>query len=459
MASSKPQPSFARSVRTIRILSVFAVSLGGVVLLALLLLLNSGKMYAQQATTAPGITGETDDPGIRGGHEAVPGAWPWQAALVYSYAENAQAGQLCGGTLIAPEWVLTAAHCVEYRTPDAIDVVLGRHQLSTDEGERIALADIFIYPDYYSPFVSGDLALLRLQKPSTQTVVTLDVITDTVAEERSLNATVVGWGVTDNSWNASDVLRQVTLPLVPLETCRSAYYESIADEMLCAGYRKGAKSACYGDSGGPLLIPKNDGWVQVGIVSWGRGDCYGYENYNVYTRVASFTQWIQDCIANSPNSVCAAVDTYEPDDDAASATVIATNGVSQTHNFDRLEDTDWMQFEAQGGQEYLIETFGLGENSDTILWLYAANGVTALAYNDDVYPDKLRSSFVRWSAPADGLYYLQVDNHWYGKRSKTEYNIRIYSVTQEVFLPLLYDRNWITPVEVPAEIAPPVAVQ
>ncbi|MEZ4614965.1 MAG: trypsin-like serine protease [Caldilineaceae bacterium] len=409
-----------------------------------------GKMplYAQIGPSS------VDEPDIRGGHESEPDAWPWQVALVYSYSDDAYYGQFCGGTLIAPEWVLTAAHCVEYTYADSIHVVLGRHQLSAnDEGERVAVSDIVVYPDYVSAFDGGDLALLRLSEPSTRTVVAFDTNTVDLVEERSLNATVSGWGATDALGSGSDVLREVVLPFVSLETCRAAYYfDDIADEMVCAGYAKGAKSACYGDSGGPLVIPRAEapGWTQVGIVSWGRGSCSGFNNYNVYTRVASYSDWIQSCLSGAPGSHCVTGDSYEPDNDVASATLISTDGISQTHNFEGLEDSDWLKFEAKAGTQYWIDTFDLGEDSDTILWIYAADGVTALAYNDDDIPYNGARSVIFWTAPADDTYYIQVDNHWQGQQSGTEYSVRVVTVTDELYLPTVYDNHqWAVAVEVP----------
>jgi len=423
---------------------------------------------AQDAATPPAppatpeapallLPASVDEPEIRGGHEATPGAWPWQVALVYRYAESAYSGQFCGGTLVGSEWVLTAAHCVDDSSASSIDVVLGQHKLSVDDGERISVTDIILSPDYVNPFIGADLALLHLGRPSSQTVVTLDAPAVTVPEERSLNATVVGWGATDEDFDGSDVLRQVALPLVSLDTCRAAYYyDTIADEMLCAGYTKGAKSACYGDSGGPLLIPDETtkGWTQVGIVSWGRGGCSGFNNYNVYTRVASYSEWIQSCLSNSPDSACVTGDKYEPDNDLASATLITTDGLTQTHNFDRLEDTDWLKFEAKAGVIYWIETLNLGDNSDTILWLYGEDGVTALAYNDDEYPYHRQRSLLFWEAPADGVYYLAVDNHWQYRRAETEYDIRVIAINTQIFLSNIHVTHSVpvateSPVELP----------
>jgi secreted trypsin-like serine protease len=410
---------------------------------------------AEQAP-APVAPAAVDEPDVRGGHEATPGAWPWQAALIYSYSDNAYSGQFCGGSLVATEWVLTAAHCVEYSSASSIDVILGRHQLSLEDGERISVTDIIVYPDYISPFIGGDLALLRLGRPSTQTVVALDTVATPLVEDRSLNATVVGWGATDDYLVGSDVLRQVELPFVSLDTCRAAYfYDEIADEMVCAGYSKGAKSACYGDSGGPLLIPSADtpGWTQVGIVSWGRGGCSGFNNYNVYTRVNSYVDWIQQCITGTPGSLCVQADAYEPDNDITAATLITTDGISQTHNFDSIDDRDWLKFEAEANALYWIETLDLGANSDTILWVYAADGVTAVAYNDDEYPYNARRSLIFWQAPTSGPYYIEVDNHWPGQRAETQYSVRIMAVDSQQYLPNVnMNHAW------PAVTATPTAI-
>lgn len=398
-----------------------------------------------------------DGPDIRGGRESTPGAWPWQAALVYSGYENAYAGQFCGGSLIDAEWILTAAHCVVSYSATSVEVVLGRHQLSLDDGERISVTDIVVYPDYYSAFDGGDLALLRLSRPSTHTVVMLDTNTTDLVEERSINGTVIGWGASDENYYGSDVLREVALPFVSLETCRDAYYyygeEAIPDAMVCAGYAKGAKSACYGDSGGPLMIPNDSevGWTQVGIVSWGRGGCSGYENYNVYTRVSTYTTWINDCIA-MPETNCLQIDQFEPDDTPATATVISTDGISQTHNFHGPEDRDWLKFEAKADTLYWIETSGIGLRSDTILWIYAADGVTALAYNDD-NSEAEQSSKILWQAPADGTYYIEVDNHWQSIASATEYRIMVMPVAAQIYLPEI-NYFYYRPITIPGEQAP-----
>jgi len=102
-------------------------------------------------------------------------------------------------------------------------------------------------------------------------------------------------------------------------------------------------------------------------------------------------------------------DAYETDDTPASATLIATNGITQTHNIHVAGDEDWFRFAATGGVTYTIQTGDLAPGADTYLYLYDTDGATLLASNDD-YGGSLTSQ-IDWQAPADGTYYLMV-KHW-----------------------------------------------
>jgi hypothetical protein len=107
-------------------------------------------------------------PEIVGGEEAPVGAWPWQAALVAD-PNRVQATQFCGGSLIEPDWVLTAAHCVEWWNEGTLYVVLGRHRLSSNDGVVVPVSEIIVHNDYDSNLSDYDIALLRLATPSPQT--------------------------------------------------------------------------------------------------------------------------------------------------------------------------------------------------------------------------------------------------------------------------------------------------
>jgi secreted trypsin-like serine protease len=241
---------------------------------------------------------ETNTPDIIGGEEAVPGAWPWMAALVTASEPNAYNGQFCGGALIAPEWVLTAAHCFNSDDPTQVDVVLGRHTLSSNEGQRHSVAQIILHPDYDEITNDSDMALLRLATPSSQQVVPLVRPATASLANPGVNATVTGWGNMDPDGGANfpDALQQVTLPIVSNEICNSpsSYNGSITANMLCAGFAAGGQDSCQGDSGGPLVVPNPNasGWAQAGVVSFGIG-CAQPNFYGVYARVSMFHTWVE----------------------------------------------------------------------------------------------------------------------------------------------------------------------
>ncbi|MEZ4862882.1 MAG: serine protease [Caldilineaceae bacterium] len=401
---------------------------------------------------------------IIGGEEAAPGAWPWQVALVNASVTNAYDGQFCGGSLIAPEWVLTAGHCVEGALPLLINVVTGRHRLSSAEGERIPVAQIIVHRDFDYYNLDSDLALLRLARPSTQQPISLNAPEDSKLEAQAAPATVIGWGIADPYYEPSDTLHQVVIPLVKPADCTavSDYTGWVKPTMLCAGFDFDAettKSPCYGDSGGPLMVrnSQDDGWAQLGIVSWGYG-CYGY---GVFTRVSRFKSWINGCLTDFTTAACQGSglkgDAAEPDNFAQTEPQFQlVDSVGQEHNIHRPNDDDWTYIDAIAGHTYIIETYDLGKGGDTILWLYATDGFSILAWNDDAtnlsqlsYDEYIegiqtgmmpqwRASRITWNAPADGVYYVQA-NHYsgYATGPRTQYNIRLVTLGNQVYLPII----------------------
>ncbi|MDM8564711.1 serine protease [Candidatus Halobeggiatoa sp. HSG11] len=232
---------------------------------------------------------------------------PWMAALINTGREPSKNSIYCGGTLIDPYWVLTAAHCTKHETADDIQVVLGRQSLSAkNTGEIIGVEEIIVHSEYEyyddeDPI--ADIALLRLKKKSNQDIVPLADI-DTIKVGNF--ASVMGWGQThkDNRSSYSDSLQHTSIPIISNEICSKSYPNSVADSMLCAGYKAGGTDGCSGDSGGPLLIKHNGEWQQIGIMSWGEG-CALPEYYGVYTRITSFLDFIQTNIKKPCDTLAA----------------------------------------------------------------------------------------------------------------------------------------------------------
>lgn len=276
---------------------IFTISM-----LSLLLLLSTAyyyRVHAQEPEPAPTPTPTVEPavkPPIVGGNEATPGEWPWQVRVLPSI-------YLCGGSLIDPEWVLTAAHCVvddfgDPYSPAEITLILGEHNTSISEpSEQLPGVSQVIVHENYNAFTSNnDIALLKLDSPATLNarVAVVDLAPDSIIAAGTL-ATVTGWGTLSSGGFPSSTLQEVEVPVISNATCNAPdyYNESVTANMLCAGYAQGGKDSCQGDSGGPLVIENGaGGWKLIGVVSWGIG-CAGPKQPGVYTRVSKYIGWIQ----------------------------------------------------------------------------------------------------------------------------------------------------------------------
>jgi secreted trypsin-like serine protease len=235
---------------------------------------------------------------IIGGTAAQNGEFPWMAALL----STTDGSQFCGGSLIAAEWVLTAGHCFfEQQTQSTfaadVQVLLGTLDVSDNSGSLHSVSEIRLP----AGFVNGtnDIALLRLTTPADLNDPAIDLLPlidpgdETTLAAPGVRATVAGWGATNpDGSTASDVLLHVEVPIVSKETCNPGGLDpEIDNNLLCAGGEAGSDS-CSGDSGGPLFIATNGGFVQAGIVHAGPQICAQSNQYGLYTRVALFRTWI-----------------------------------------------------------------------------------------------------------------------------------------------------------------------
>ncbi|WP_444998070.1 trypsin-like serine protease [Aliikangiella sp. IMCC44359] len=217
------------------------------------------------------------DKKIVNGVETQPGSRTYQAMLV----RNGR--QWCGGTLIADNWILTAAHCVDNASTSTLTVRLNSHTVNS--GTTHSVSKIVLHPQ-----TSNDIALLKLTNPAasslTRALLPTPELENTIAGPGT-NVTVSGWGNTSNGGPSSNVLLEVDLPVLTTEQCRQELGSSIDERTVCGGGPDG-KSACNGDSGGPYAIRHNGNVYSIGTVSWGRA-CKGA---TAFVRTTAFLDWI-----------------------------------------------------------------------------------------------------------------------------------------------------------------------
>ena len=236
-----------------------------------------------------GLRLETPGTLVIGGAEAPMYKYTYTSGM----RRNANGASFCGGTLVAPKYIITAAHCansIQY-------VSVGSHYRSgRSDGVQVPVARVIQHPNYNRPYMANDIAIVEL----TTEIQDTNWIAYLGVNEPSIGAvaTLHGWGRVAYPGDGSEVLKEIDLPIVSPSECQtnlgSAVGVQIHESMICAGGKLN-QAACHGDSGGPLVLYKDASPpVLIGAVSWGK-PC-GTGRPDAYARISHFKSFIDQYV-------------------------------------------------------------------------------------------------------------------------------------------------------------------
>ncbi|XP_032076271.1 transmembrane protease serine 3 [Thamnophis elegans] len=231
-------------------------------------------------------------PRIVGGNVSLLQQWPWQASLQF------QGYHLCGGSVITPRWIVTAAHCVyDLYLPGAWSVHVGLVILEESPVNPYLVDKIIYHKNYKPKTMKNDIALIKLATPLALNGLIEPICLPNFGEHfpEGKMCWISGWGATEEGGDTSETMKYAGVPLISNKVCNhgEVYGGIVASSMLCAGYLKGGIDTCQGDSGGPLACKDLNTWKLVGTTSFGVG-CAEENKPGVYSRITSYLDWIHE---------------------------------------------------------------------------------------------------------------------------------------------------------------------
>ncbi|XP_045501892.1 chymotrypsin-2-like [Colias croceus] len=231
---------------------------------------------------------------IIGGEDASDGAFPYQVSLRSIYKKE---NHFCGGSIIRPTWVLSAAHCTQRIRPTSIIVVVGSNLISSG-GTVYNVTKIINHEDYNPGTISDDISLLKIAgEISFNSKVALIALPDEPTQPNT-DSVLTGWGAFNNARTKPDKLQVLYVQIIPVQECKEVLekqyrkYPVSTKNNVCTLKERG-KGACFGDSGGPLAANNK----LIGVVSWGSPCANGLPD--VFSGVFAYRNWILTNIANN----------------------------------------------------------------------------------------------------------------------------------------------------------------
>nr|XP_025964131.1 serine protease 57 [Dromaius novaehollandiae] len=224
---------------------------------------------------------------IIGGKAAAPHSRPYVASI------QMDGQHVCGGFLVWPKWVMTAAHCIIPRRNPSVHVVLGAHRLEEPEPSQqvFSIEESIAHPHYNPRSVDNDIRLLRLNRSATlnQYVKRIRLPTPHIDLKPGTVCNVTGWGDTSNYGEQPTQLMETETTIVKRSLCRTLWKGRVSPNMLCAASRNTTlQGVCAGDSGGPLVFKAK----VYGIVSFSGERCGDRRYPDIYTKISNYIGWV-----------------------------------------------------------------------------------------------------------------------------------------------------------------------